>query len=179
MAWKVFGVPGLQGCALWRSCAAYGPYTGAKTPGPNSSPVRVSRYLEYSHHVARRFRASGQEPDSMKWVLLFVAVFIGSIAVFVAIPRPAFLWVANSVGVFSGGVSPASDATSAPQRSASAGGNSFETRRRETIQADVAGRARVIDGDTIEVPSTRIRLFGIDAPESAQGCLALRVEFAT
>ena len=115
----------------------------------------------------------------MKWVLLFVAVFIGSIAVFVAIPRPAFLWVANSVGVFSGGVSPASDATSAPQRSANAGGNSFETRRRETIQADVAGRARVIDGDTIEVPSTRIRLFGIDAPESAQGCLALRVEFAT
>ena len=53
-----------------------------------------------------------------------------------------------------------------------AGGNPPETRRRETIQADVSGRARVIDGDTIEVSSARIRLFGIDAPESAQRCLA-------
>ena len=43
---------------------------------------------------------------------------------------------------------------------------------REPIQADVAGRARVIDGDTIEVGSVRIRLFGLDAPESAQRCLA-------
>ena len=29
------------------------------------------------------------------------------------------------------------------------------------------GRASVIDGDTLEVQGTRIRLFGIDAPESA------------
>jgi endonuclease YncB( thermonuclease family) len=33
------------------------------------------------------------------------------------------------------------------------------------------GRASVIDGDTLEVQGTRIRLFGIDAPESAQTCL--------
>lgn len=34
----------------------------------------------------------------------------------------------------------------------------------------ITGQARVIDGDTIEVAGTRIRLFGIDAPESHQTC---------
>ncbi len=36
--------------------------------------------------------------------------------------------------------------------------------------ADVAGTASVIDGDTIEVHGQRIRLHGIDAPESRQLC---------
>lgn len=34
----------------------------------------------------------------------------------------------------------------------------------------IAGAARVIDGDTIDVAGTRIRLYGIDAPETAQQC---------
>jgi len=37
-------------------------------------------------------------------------------------------------------------------------------------QADVRGTARVIDGDTLEVAGTRVRLFGIDAPEMDQSC---------
>ncbi len=36
--------------------------------------------------------------------------------------------------------------------------------------ADMAGTASVIDGDTIEVRGQRIRLHGIDAPESRQLC---------
>ena len=38
--------------------------------------------------------------------------------------------------------------------------------------ADITGPARVIDGDTIDIAGERIRLHGIDAPESAQTCVA-------
>jgi endonuclease YncB( thermonuclease family) len=36
--------------------------------------------------------------------------------------------------------------------------------------ADLVGHASVVDGDTIEIHGTRIRLWGIDAPESDQLC---------
>ena len=36
----------------------------------------------------------------------------------------------------------------------------------------VTGHARVVDGDTLEVGGERIRLHGVDAPESRQSCLA-------
>src|ERR1700687_1796927 len=35
---------------------------------------------------------------------------------------------------------------------------------------DFIGRASVIDGDTLEIHGSRIRLWGIDAPESSQLC---------
>jgi endonuclease YncB( thermonuclease family) len=36
--------------------------------------------------------------------------------------------------------------------------------------ANIVGQASVLDGDTIEIHGTRIRLFGIDAPENDQTC---------
>ncbi len=42
----------------------------------------------------------------------------------------------------------------------------------------IAGSARVIDGDTIQIGENRIRLFGIDAPERHQTCSANSVEYA-
>lgn len=39
-----------------------------------------------------------------------------------------------------------------------------------THAQDIIGRASVIDGDTIEIHGTRIRLFAIDAVESRQSC---------
>ncbi len=38
--------------------------------------------------------------------------------------------------------------------------------------ADITGPARIIDGDTIDIAGERIRLHGIDAPESGQTCVA-------
>src|SRR5271168_429931 len=39
-----------------------------------------------------------------------------------------------------------------------------------TAAEDLTGRASIIDGDTLEIHGTRIRLWGIDAPESSQLC---------
>ena len=35
---------------------------------------------------------------------------------------------------------------------------------------DLVGRPSGVDGDTLEIHGTRVRLWGIDAPESAQFC---------
>jgi endonuclease YncB( thermonuclease family) len=38
------------------------------------------------------------------------------------------------------------------------------------MAGDLTGQASIIDGDTLEIHGTRIRLWGIDAPESDQLC---------
>jgi len=39
-----------------------------------------------------------------------------------------------------------------------------------SARADMAGRAQVVDGDTLEIGGEMVRLFGIDAPEPDQTC---------
>ena len=56
-------------------------------------------------------------------------------------------------------------------------GNAAEVRRVESVRiagssGAFTGPARVIDGDTLDVGGVRIRLHGIDAPESKQNCRA-------
>ena len=46
----------------------------------------------------------------------------------------------------------------------------IETLPRAAPPGDIVGTARIIDGDTIDIAATRIRLAGIDAPESDQPC---------
>lgn len=41
---------------------------------------------------------------------------------------------------------------------------------REPLPGPIVGRASVVDGDTVEIAGKRIRLNGIDAPESRQYC---------
>lgn len=40
----------------------------------------------------------------------------------------------------------------------------------KALAGDLVGKASIVDGDTLEIHSTRIRLWGIDAPESSQLC---------
>ena len=43
-----------------------------------------------------------------------------------------------------------------------------------TVLADISGLPHIIDGDTLKISDERIRLHGIDAPETNQSCMDVR-----
>ncbi|MDP6603302.1 MAG: thermonuclease family protein [Rhodospirillales bacterium] len=53
---------------------------------------------------------------------------------------------------------------------ATLGGAAFAAGAASAVEAPITGSATVIEGDVFEVAGTRIRLFGIDAPELDQSC---------
>ena len=61
------------------------------------------------------------------------------------------------------------DYLSEPVTAADAGAGALPAAASER-SADLRGRATVTDGDTIRIGDVRVRLFGIDAPESGQTC---------
>ena len=46
----------------------------------------------------------------------------------------------------------------------------FAAFNQAAFSAELFGQASIIDGDTLEIHGARIRLWGIDAPESSQLC---------
>ena len=109
----------------------------------------------------------------MKWFLLTVGVFVGVVALCAAAPWPAMLGVADAVGhsveaVVNGIEQLAGRRAVHVDGARDRPGNP----RNEIFAADLFGRVRVIDGDTIDVGGSRVRLHGVDARESAQSCLA-------
>ena len=89
--------------------------------------------------------SSCPDTERMKWIVMWVGVFLASVVLFVAIPRPALLWVVNSLDVFGDGIGHVNNRTSSPAEPVSDGGDSVASRRTTgTFQADSVGRARVI-----------------------------------
>ena len=108
------------------------------------------------------------------WIGISVLVSVGSLVLFAAMFASSPLDIlerslASVTNVF----------RSASNRAADREGTVVGDVRRQAgstisgkFHADVSGIARVLDGDTIELGSVRVRLWGVDAPEGRQTCLA-------
>lgn len=90
----------------------------------------------------------------MRWVLFFAVAACTFTVAAVLFPRSP----GNPV-----------DPGTSPMRGAAAGDSPM--RSAAAWRPDLSGRARVIDGDSMDVGGTRVRLHGLDAPEGKQSCL--------
>ena len=81
----------------------------------------------------------------MRWIVVWVAAFLASVVVFVAMLRPALLWAVNPLDVFGDAIAHVTNRTNRPVEPVSDGGDSSARRRTiEMLRADRAGRARAI-----------------------------------
>jgi len=92
-------------------------------------------------------------PERMKWIVVWVAVFLASVMVFVAMPRPTLLWVVHSLDISDDAIGHVTNRTNRPVEPLSDGGDSVASRRTTgTFQADSAGQGQ---GRVIAQPPTR------------------------
>jgi endonuclease YncB( thermonuclease family) len=81
------------------------------------------------------------------------------------------LVLAGLVGLAMFGCSRVNHADEAPLSSDTRSGIGPSTPAQLPVEPNLVGQATVIDGDTLDIRGERVRLWGIDAPESAQTCL--------
>ena len=108
----------------------------------------------------------------IRQVLSAFVVFVIALGVFASLP-PSTLrgfeeWLWGYVRELEDAVRPAAGPTE--DRPATPEFTERGQRGSDDRRVTISGPARVIDGDTMDVRGTRVRLFGIDAPEKDQLC---------